>query len=134
IDVYNVNESFDNDNSPLSEMAVLVFEYRYSVQSQETLVIWEAQFGDFANAGQVMFDQFISSSRAKWGDKSNLVMLFPHGYKGQGPKHSSARLDRFLQMSGENNSIVANVTLSAQFFHLLRRQVQRSEDHTYELH
>ncbi|SFS70335.1 2-oxoglutarate dehydrogenase E1 component [Marininema halotolerans] len=114
--------SFALYNSPLTEAAVIGFEYGYNVYSPETLVIWEAQFGDFANAGQVIMDQFISAGRAKWGQLSSMVMLLPHGYEGQGPEHSSGRLERFLQMAAENNWTVANVTNAAQYFHLLRRQ------------
>lgn len=109
-------------NSPLSEASVLGFEYGYNVFNPDALVIWEAQFGDFANTAQVIFDQFLSAGRAKWAQTSSLVMLLPHAYEGQGPEHSSARLERFLQMAAENNWVVANVTSAAQYFHLLRRQ------------
>ncbi|KGX90684.1 2-oxoglutarate dehydrogenase E1 [Pontibacillus halophilus JSM 076056 = DSM 19796] len=114
--------SFSIHNSPLSEAGVLGFEYGYSVQSPGTLVLWEAQYGDFANAGQVIIDQFISAGRAKWGEKSSIALLLPHGYEGQGPEHSSARLERYLTLSAEHNWTVANVTSAAQYFHLLRRQ------------
>ncbi|MCE5171306.1 2-oxoglutarate dehydrogenase E1 component [Paenibacillus profundus] len=114
--------SFGVYNSPLSEASVLGFEYGYNVFAPETLVLWEAQFGDFANAAQVIFDQFISAGLAKWHQYSNLVMLLPHGYEGQGPEHSSARLERYLQSCAERNWTVANLSSAAQYFHLLRRQ------------
>ncbi|MEK4029790.1 2-oxoglutarate dehydrogenase E1 component [Pseudobacillus sp. FSL P4-0506] len=116
------NASFVVINSPLTELAVVGYEYGYNVFSPETLVLWEAQFGDFANMAQPMFDQFVSSGRAKWGQKSGLVMLLPHGYEGQGPEHSSGRLERFLQNAAENNWTVANLSSTAQYFHVLRRQ------------
>jgi 2-oxoglutarate decarboxylase len=109
-------------NSPLSELAAIGFEYGYATAAPEALVIWEAQFGDFVNGAQVMLDQFVSSSLAKWGDTSRLTFLLPHGYEGQGPEHSSGRMERFLQMAAEGNIRVANCSTPAQYFHLLRRQ------------
>jgi 2-oxoglutarate dehydrogenase E1 component len=119
--------SFELHNSPLSEYGVLGFEYGYSVCAPETLVLWEAQFGDFANNAEVIIDQFIIAGLAKWGQTSRLVLLLPHGYEGQGPEHSSARLERYLALGAEGNIRVANCSTPAQYFHLLRRQALISE-------
>lgn len=118
----HASASLELHNSPLSEAAAVGFEYGYSTQAPEALVLWEAQYGDFANGAQMMIDQFIVSGRAKWGETSRLTLLLPHGYEGNGPEHSSARIERFLQAAAEDNIRVANCSTAANYFHLLRKQ------------
>lgn len=127
VPLHNVSDakaSFSVHNSPLTEAAIVGFEYGYNLENQNALTIWEAQFGDFANMAQIMFDNFISSARSKWGQKSGMVLLLPNGIEGQGPEHSSARIERYLQLSAENNWIVANVSNAGNYFHLMRRQAK----------
>ena len=118
---------FELHNSPLSEFACLGFEYGYAAAAPETLVLWEAQYGDFTNGGEVIIDQFIIAGLAKWGQTSRLTLLLPHGYEGQGPEHSSARIERFLALGADGNIRIANCTTPAQYFHLLRRQARHAE-------
>ena len=114
--------AFEVHNSPLTENAVIGFEYGYNIQEPARLVIWEAQYGDFINGAQMMIDEFIVSARGKWGQRPSLVLLLPHAHEGQGPDHASARPERFLQLAADLNMRVANCTTAAQYFHLLRRQ------------
>ena len=116
------NASIEIYNSPLSEYAAVAFEHGYSVAAPDALVLWEAQFGDFVNGAQIVVDQFVVAGRSKWGQTSRLTLLLPHGYEGNGPEHSSARLERFLQLGAQDNIRIANCTTAAQYFHLLRRQ------------
>ncbi|HEV2878490.1 MAG TPA: hypothetical protein VGW96_02820, partial [Candidatus Eremiobacteraceae bacterium] len=116
--------SFEIYNSPLSEYAAMGFEYGYSAEAPDGLVLWEAQFGDFSNGGQIIIDQFIAAGRAKWQQTSRLTLLLPHAYEGAGPEHSSARLERYLQLAADDNFRIANPTTPAQYFHLLRDQAK----------
>ena len=120
----NSNASFNIYNSPLTEAAVVGYEYGYNIENNDAMVIWEAQFGDFANMAQVYFDNFVFSSRSKWGEASGITFLLPHAQEGQGPEHSSARLERFLDLAAESNMTVANLTSTSNYFYLLRRQAK----------
>lgn len=126
--IQDAKASFVVHNSPLTEAAILGYEFGYNLEDQNSLTIWEAQYGDFANMAQVMFDNFISAARSKWGLKSGLVMLLPHAAEGQGPEHTSARVERYLQLAAENNWTVANLSSAANYFHILRRQAAMLHD------